>query len=324
MIPFAPLDAHLPRLQTLAVGDEALPPLPATPIGSFGDDIALAGRARLRVRVVAKGTAEALSLDFRDSDAASDRDGFGLDGDDLRLACVLAVSEALGTRADRRWLDHIDVLHEPRSWVGGVGAADPGRRAFSLARAFDAVLGALAASWPSRVGAGSNTVGAVVDLCADDDRLCEAIPGGEGATPTRNGQPGWTSPVLGMVSTAAFVPWLSITQRSRMRSGGGGARVGANGVERTYAVSRDVTAIVGIDRVSNPPHGIDRAGPPQPSLAVCIDGSGEAERITPWTPFLLPAGSTLRIETAGGAGHGFGGYGDIEFDPSDWFGSKED
>lgn len=324
MIPFGPLDAHLPRLQTLDSGDEALPPLPPAPIGSFGDDIALQDHARRRVRVVARGTANRLSLDFRDSDAADDRDGFGLDEDDLRLVCVLAVATALETAADRRWLDRLEVLHAPRSWIGGVAAADPGRRAFSLARAFDAVLGALAASWPARVGAGSNTVGAVVDILADEDRLCEALPGGEGATPRRNGRAGWSSPILGMVSTAAFAPWLSVTQRSRMRSGGGGARVGGNGVERTYTVARDVTATVGLDRLSNPPHGIDRAGPPRPSLAVRIDGSGATKPIVPWAPFTLSAGSTLRIETAGGAGHGFGGYGDIEFDPSDWFGSKED
>lgn len=324
MTPFGPLHAHLPRLQALVAGDDALPTLPAAPIGSFGDDLALRGKARLRVRVVAKGTGGRLRLDFRDSDTASDADGFGLDEDDLRLASVLALAAALGTEPDRRWLDHLDVLHEAGSWVGGVAASDPGRRAFSLARAFDAVLGALAASWPGRVGAGSNTVGAVVELRADDDQLCEAIPGGEGATPSRSGRSGWTSPILGMVSTAAFVPWLSITQRSRERSGGGGARVGSDGVIRTYAVTRDVTALVGIDRVSNPPHGIDRAGPPRPSVAVRIDGSGSSEPVTPWTPFTLTAGSTLHIETAGGAGHGFGGYGDIEFDPSDWFGSKDD
>ncbi len=324
MIPFGPLDAHLPRLQALGAGDEALPPLPAAPIGSFGDDIALPGRARLRVRVVAKGAKDRLSLDFRDSDAAGARDGFGLDEDDLQLVCALAVAEALRTGPDRRWLDRIDVLHDAGSWVGGVAATDPGRRAFSLARAFDAVLGALAACWPTRVGAGSNTVGAVVELCAGEDRLCEAVSGGEGATPSRNGRPGWSSPILGMVSTAAFVPWLSVTQRTRMQSGGGGARVGGNGVERTYAVTRDVTAIVGIDRVSNPPHGIDRAGPPKPSLAMTVDGSGASEPVLPWSPFTLRAGSTLHIETAGGAGHGFGGYGDIEFDPSDWFGSKEE
>lgn len=322
-MPFALLDEHLPRLQTLATGDAPLPPLPAAPIGSFGDDLAV-GRDRVRVRVVAKGRDRRVSLDFRDSDGIDAARGFGLDADDLRLACVLAVSEALGTRADRRWLEQLDVQHDSRSWVGGAPASDPGRRAFSLARVFDAILGALAASWPARVGAGSCTVGALVELAADEERLCEAIPGGEGATPSRNGRPGWNSPVLGMVSTAAFMPWLSITQRSRVRSGGGGARVGGDGVERTYSVARNVTAIVGIDRVSNPPHGIDRAGPPRPSIAVTVDGSGATEVVEPWTPFTLPAGSTLRIETAGGAGHGFGGYGDIEFDPSDWFGSKED
>jgi|GEM_PF-1857081 len=321
---FEALSAHLPRLATLPCGDEPLPALPAAPLGSFGDDLVLPSGDRLSVRAVVRGDADRLVIDFRDSDPHARAEGFGLDPDDAALVGVLATCHALGVPTDRRWLERVDIQIDPQRWIGHGPASDPGRRAMSLARAFDATLGALASSWPSRVGAGSCTVGAVVQLECDGEVVCEAIAGGEGATPSRRGRAGWTSPVLGMVSTAAFVQWMSITQCSRLQSGGGGARHGGDGVERTYAVSRDTTAIVGIDRLLNPPHGIDRAGPPRPACVEYEDAAGSTVRVRPWTPFELPAGSTLRIETAGGAGHGFGGYGDIEFDPSDWFGSKDD
>lgn len=319
---FDALTAHLPRRDELPWGDAPLAALPVARLGSFGDDLTLPSGQRLRVRAVVQGSPDQLRLDFRDSDSAQGADGFGLDGDDLELVAILALCHALGQPADRRWLARIEVLSSPQSWVGGATASDPGRRAFGLARVFDAVLGALACSWPARVGAGSNTVGALVELRHGTDVLCEAIPGGEGATPARRGSSSWTSPILGAVSSAAFFPWLSLTQRGRTGSGGGGARPGGDGVTRTYTVSRDVEALFGFDRIRNPPHGIDRAGPPRPSSVMLERPGLDPEPIRPWIPLAIPAGASVRIKTAGGAGHGFGGYGDIEFEPADWFGSK--
>jgi len=37
----------------------------------------------------------------------------------------------------------------------------------------------------------------------------------------------------------------------------------------------------------------------------------------PWSAFDLFVGDELRVETCGGAGHGFPGYGEIEFDPGE-------
>jgi len=319
---FDALTAHLPRWADLPCDDGPLPSMPAARLGSFGDDITLASGRRLCVRAVGKGSRDRLTLDFRDSDPLSSADGFGLGREDLELAAVLALCHALGEHADRRWLERLELRSSPDSWIGGGPSSDPGRRAFALARTFDAILGALAYSWPSRVGAGSNTIGALVQLRHGADVVCEAIPGGEGATPARAGRSSWTSPILGTVSTAGFVPWLSLTQRGRTDSGGGGARRGGDGVERVYAVTRDVEAVFGFDRDRNPPHGIDRAGPPRPSSVLLERPGQDPQRIAPWTPTSVPAGASVRVETAGGAGHGFGGYGDIEFDPSDWFGSK--
>lgn len=318
---FDALTAHLPRRADLPCTEHPLASMPAARLGSFGDDITLSSGRRLSVRAIAKGSRDRLTLDFRDSAPLDSADGFGLDSEDLELVAVLALCHALGQPVDRRWLERLEVLSSPQSWVGGAASSDPGRRAFGLARTFDAILGALAYSWPARVGAGSNTVGAVVELRHGADVLCEAIPGGEGATPARRGRSSWTSPIVGALSTAGFFPWLSLTQRGRTGSGGGGARPGGDGVERTYTVTRDVEAIFGFDRIRNPPHGIDRAGPPRPASVVLERPGQDPKRIAPWTPISIPAGASVRVETAGGAGHGFGGYGDIEFDPADWFGS---
>ena len=47
------------------------------------------------------------------------------------------------------------------------------------------------------------------------------------------------------------------------------------------------------------------------------------QRIDPWSPVALPPGARLDIHTCGGAGWGFPGYGDIEWDPREWFGSSD-
>ncbi len=327
---FQTLGKHLPRLHGLAAGDGPLAPIPAAPLASFADDIVLADDRRLAVRVVAHGSEGRITLDFRDSAPSDDARGFGLDQEGVELASLLALSHALDQRADPRWSPSLTVVTTSTSWVGHGPSADPGHQAFSLARVFDAVLGALAMAWPGRVGAGSCTVGAVVELTSGSETITEAIPGGEGATPARAGRSGWQSPVLGRVGTAGFASWLSVTQRSRARSGGGGARIGGDGVVRTYTVSAPATVQVGIDRVHNPPHGIGRAGPPSAGR-VWIGRPGEdptpsfnPDSLSPWIDHPLSAGDTLVVETAGGAGHGFGGYGDIEFDPAQWFGSTSE
>ena len=73
-------------------------------------------------------------------------------------------------------------------------------------------------------------------------------------------------------------------------------------------------ARVAIDRITNPPHGIDRAGPPQPAELWLEPPDGEARRIPAWTDVALPSGATLVVRTAGGAGHGFPGWG-VDWDP---------
>ncbi len=304
-------------LDALPVGNAEVPQRPPLKICSFADDLVLPSGRPHAVRVVARTDAGLILLDLRDSDDA-DADGFGATIDDVRVAAIAALGHALGCGPDRRLADVLAVETSPKSWVGARPATDPGRRLMTLARIFDAVLGALASGWPQRVGAGSCSLGAVVELTGADDAICEVVPGGEGATSTRPGRGTWNSPIAPTRTAAAFPRWLSLTQASRTGSGGGGARRGGEGVVRTYRVDAPVTACVGLDRITNPPHGIDRAGPPAPAAAWLETPGQPRVDVTPWTSTRIPAGSTLGVETCGGAGHGFGGYGEIAFDPAGW------
>ena len=86
---------------------------------------------------------------------------------------------------------------------------------------------------------------------------------------------------------------------------------------------RPLLARLAFDRTTNPPHGVDRAGPPEGTEATLKRPTdAEARPVQPWAELPLPAGSVLEVRTCGGAGWGFPGYGDIEWDPGDWFGSK--
>ncbi len=324
MMPFERLAELVPSQARLASGPDELPALPRLSLATFGDDLELPDRERLRVRVAVTPAGPGIRLDFRDSDLWRPDHGFGLDPSHVHVACTLALGQALGLSGpDARLGERFTLELEPTSWVGGGRAENPARLAMGMARVFDTVLGALASAWPSRVGAGSCSLGAVVELRSGDERITEVLAGGEGAQPHRPGRHAWAGPVLAPRATAAFPGWLDITQRNRAGSGGGGARVGGDGLVRSYRVDTDVVARVGIDRRRNPPHGIDRAGPPHPS-EVWVTHPGEDPIAAPsWKAIELRAGSSLTVATAGGAGHGFGGYGDIEFDASEWFGSKK-
>jgi 5-oxoprolinase (ATP-hydrolysing) len=100
---------------------------------------------------------------------------------------------------------------------------------------------------------------------------------------------------------------------ARPESGGGGARCGGDGVVARYEFAAPMRVRVALDRITNPPHGLDRAGPPLCSELTRIDRLGASHRIAPWQTHSLGAGEAIEVRTAGGAGHGFPGWG-IEFE----------
>jgi N-methylhydantoinase B/oxoprolinase/acetone carboxylase alpha subunit len=294
---------------------------------SFSDDLTRPGGERLGVRArLTDRDGGGYCIDLRDSDELDPTGRFGLACERTLTACLLALGHALGEPPSRAWSDRVELLTDSGTWVDTDDrGCDPAAVAFGMARTFDAVLGALANAWPGRVGAGSCSLGVVVELRAGETvLLTEVLPGGEGGRPDRPGASAWAGPIL--PSTWNDPPTLdgvNLEGALREGSGGGGKRSGGDGVIRRYLVHRPLLAQLAFDRVHNPPHGIDRAGPPAGTeVWLHLPGIERPRAVAPWTTVELPTGSRLEILTCGGAGWGFPGYGDIEWDPSEWFGGK--
>ena len=299
--------------------------IPSVGVAAFSDDIELAKDRRIRIRVCATDVGPGrFNLDFTDSgDLDDDGRRFGLADADIRVASAFAFADILHVTPSQQFASGLEVVTRSDSWVGAGVAQHPAARAMAMARVYDAVCGALSTVWPSRSRAGSNTLGAIVSLTHGEETALEILPGGQGADSKGPGRHAWLGPILEPRLVAQWPAWLSVHQTNRKDSGGVGARNGGDGVVRRYTVDADVIARVAIDRRGNPPHGLDRAGPPQPARADVIS-MGAQRPIEAWSATPLAKGETLVVQTAGGAGHGFPGYGDIEFDPSDWFGSGGD
>lgn len=282
---------------------------------SFSDDLVLpagAGRIAVRARITDRDGGGWI-VDLRDSDPPRGTPAFALGVESATTATAIAFGAALGHDAPVP-TSSLDLLVDDETWIGAKDADDPAVVAFGMARVFDAVSGALANAWPGRVGAGACSLGAVVSIDSEGEGVLEVLPGGEGATPDRAGRDAWSGPIVATRTCEAPPTWLAIEHALREGSGGVGARKGGEGVRRTYRVAREAVARVAIDRLDNPPHGIDRAGPPTGArLSLRLAGGG-AVAVRPWARVELPRGSTLVVETCGGAGHGFPGWGDIEWD----------
>ena len=322
---FAALRDRLPVLPDRADDDAA--PWPRVGRGgtSFSDDFVLADGERLGVRArITDRDGGGYVIDLRDSDAAVGG-RFGLGVERATTASLLAIADALGRMAHAGWIERIELLTLPGTWIGGSEPDDLAAVALGMGRTYDAVLGALANAWPGRVGAGSCSVGAIVELRDGDDVvLTEVLPGGEGGHPDRPGATAWPGPILPTRwPETPTVAGVAVESEVRAGSGGTGKRGGGDGVTRRYAVERPLRARLAFDRVSNPPHGIDRAGPPLGTeVLLHLFDQDEPRVVVPWTTVDLPVGARLVVHTCGGAGWGFPGYGEIEWDPSEWFGSK--
>ena len=326
MTSFSALRARLPVLST---GPEPSTPWPKVGPGgvSFSDDLARPGGGRLGVRVRITDRGDGYAIDLRDSDERDAAGRFALARARTELACLLALGLAFGEPPSRSWSARLELLTDPGTWIDADDrTCDPAAIAMGVARTFDAVLGAFGHAWPGRVGAGSCSLGAVVELRDGEEvLLTEVLPGGEGGRPDRPGESAWPGPILPSTWSTAEAPLEGLAIESGLRdgSGGGGKHRGGDGVFRRYHVQRPLLATLAFDRVRNPPHGIDRAGPPAGTeVRLHLRGADRPRSVEPWTTLELPAGSILEVLTCGGAGWGFPGYGDIEWDPSEWFGGK--
>jgi N-methylhydantoinase B len=87
-------------------------------------------------------------------------------------------------------------------------------------------------------------------------------------------------------------------------SGGAGRFRGGNGMRRDYLLERDALVVKRGDRVRVRPRGIE-GGLPGRAAAFVIDPDTPQERVAPASgTHHLPAGTTIRLETAGGGGFG--------------------
>jgi hypothetical protein len=383
--PFEGLRAALQALVGQFASPAPRPPVAPAKIGAaggaFADDVVLPdGRVGLRVRL-SDGADGRWVADLRDSDPLAPRtSALALDPAGARAAVASAFAHALGIAGAPP--HPLELLIDPSSVAGGglaLTRADPAGYAFALARTVDAVLGALAQCWPAQVGAGSTSLGALVALAPDGGPwVLEVLPGGEGAQPGRAGcdapfpseptgvpphaslqpveapwlvlPPRWLSP-----AEQRTIPGLRVDATAHAGSGGGGARSGGAGIVRGYELERDAPPCwiaLRVDRISNPPHGLLRAGPPAPAHVrrLLLDheaargpgphvARGEARPLEPapwlrdpadldpaalaWTTLRLEPGQRVEVFTAGGAGHGFGGWG-VDWDERELFGAAPD
>lgn len=273
------------------------------------DDVRLLVRAFVR-----PGRDGNIAIDLRDSSPAAR--GLGcIDEHDVRDAATFALADALDVRATAALAERLELELDDATWVGAREATThAAARLFAMARVYDAVSGALALAWPDRARAVGCSLGAIVETLAQgsDAPRVIVVPGGRGASVVGPGQPAWPGPLLA-AGVIVGPPSAALEVTPRPASGGGGARSGGDGCTATLHVDAPTQIRVAIDRLGNPPHGLDRAGPPDPAALVRRDADGNTLALRPWTWTTLGAGDLVEIHTAGGAGHGFGGYG-IDFD----------
>jgi N-methylhydantoinase B/oxoprolinase/acetone carboxylase alpha subunit len=274
---------------------------------AFSDDL-IAHEQRLAVRVRIDDAPQGWRIDLRDSSTRAE-EWMVASADDAKLAAMLAFG-AFGVDAGSIVLEL-----DASTWVGGERhSVDPCFRAFAITRIYDAIAAALEKAWPDRGRAGSCSLGAIVVAKSTAGVLVDVVAGGRGGSASDPGET-WGGPLL-PATTLRNDAAITISYAPREKSGGFGARSGGDGTIARYQLREEACVRVAIDRRSNPPHGLDRAGNGGPSSLVVIDPDGTRRELAPWRAHLLERGNVIEVATAGGGGHGFPGWGDIDWDPS--------
>jgi hypothetical protein len=297
-------------------GTGALPVATLPRAVACSDDLWIGGQ-RFMVRAFVQPAGDGgWIVDLRDSSEAIDVPGLPILGiEDVRIAAIAAFSDALRiSPADARLGARIELEVERSTWVGGPAVPCPAaERLFAVARVYDAISGALALAWLDPGRAGSCSLGAIVMASnTSGDTLVDVVPGGRGGELQGPGDSAWPGPII-RPGTLHNTLGVAIEHAPRPESAGIGARNGGDGVCARYTFTRAATVRIALDRITNPPHGLDRAGPPLSAAARHIAASGDTRTIEPWRLHDVAAGDRIEVDTAGGAGHGFPGYG-IDFE----------
>ncbi|WP_247007262.1 hydantoinase B/oxoprolinase family protein [Halorientalis litorea] len=171
-------------------------------------------------------------------------------------------------------------------------------------RVTDVVFAALAEAAPDRVpAAGQGTMNNLVVGDADF-QYYETIGGGTGARPTGDGlagvQVGMTNTLNTPVEAVEAAYPLRVTEYAlREDSGGAGRYRGGDGLVRELRVLTDATVSLLTERRRHAPRGLAGGADGAPGRNL-IDG----DPVPAKTTCEVSAGTTVRIETPGGGGHG--------------------
>jgi N-methylhydantoinase B len=182
-------------------------------------------------------------------------------------------------------------------------------------RIVDAVLGALAPVFPTRVPAagdgGPNGIAiGIVEADGDSTVLWDPLAGAWGARPDRDGVDG----ISALGSNLTNTPIEELERSGHLRIDGYGYLPDSGGAGRWrggLATFRDMTLLapeatvqIRSDRRMFLPYGLAGGAPGTPSLNI-LDPDGNDERMLSSKPhFVMTAGDRHRHVTAGGGGHG--------------------
>lgn len=211
----------------------------------------------------------------------------------------------------------VEITIPPGTIVNSTPPAPVFMRSDTCQRVVDAILGAMAPIIPDRVPAASNGSISAFHFTGHDPirqrpfAYVEVVAGGAGALPDGDGQ----DAVQTHLTNTANTPIEAVEQAYPVRlrayalregSGGRGRHRGGLGIVREIeTLTDDLRVTVKGDRVRRGPWGLDGGGAGAPLRFEIDPGTDRAWEFTRGdngTP--LPAGSVLRVETAGGGGHG--------------------
>ena len=176
-------------------------------------------------------------------------------------------------------------------------------------RIADTLLGALAQIAPDRVpAAGQGTMNNVL-IGNDDFAYYETVAGGQGARPGRNGQSGIQTGMTNtkntpVTSVPMHYPFAITRYRLRTDSGGSGAFVGGDGIEREIRFDEPATLSLMGERRLSAPWGLAGGSHGAPGEDWLIRADGSRERLASKCTLEVAPGDRLLVLTPGGGGWG--------------------
>ena len=321
---YAPAAAALIQATSrrLASRIEALPPTTA----SFGDVLEweaddTQGELPIRASVTVSG--DRLEVDFA---GTADQVAGPLNATrQLTLSCVLYVVKAMldpDIPSNAGLLDRIVLRTQPGTLVDARFPAAVGLcTSISSQRFCDVLIGAFNRLVPDRAMAASTgsmnalIVGGVDPRTDRRFSYVETYGGGQGALAGQDGGDGvhchMTNTANSPVEMIERAYPITVLRYGLLPGTGGiGRRRGGDGMTRELRLEAPATVTLHLDRTRRGPWGIEGGGPGGCSAAIAL-ADGKERPLPAKCTLDLPAGTEVRLRTAGG-----GGYGEAPADPS--------